>query len=195
MLHTTFRKAREAGACVSSYRKFAKAVGGVKKYGLDTPIGLDKILEICGFEDALWCLQITIEDCEREIRLFACDCAEHVLPIYEKKFPKDHRPRKAIEVSRRFADGLATREELATAVDAAGDAARAAWFASMAAWFAARDAWVAGDAVDAARDAAWDAWFAARDAWVDGDAAWDAEREWREKRFRELLNENWLVLC
>ena len=65
---------------------------------------------------------------ERTARLFACDCAERVLYLYEAQYPDD-RPRKAIEVARRYAEGAATREELAAAEaarDAAGDAAGAA---------------------------------------------------------------------
>lgn len=65
---------------------------------------------------------------DRTARLFAADCAEHVLPIWYKYHPEDHRPRTAIEVTRRFANGEATREELAAARDAAWAAARdAAW--------------------------------------------------------------------
>jgi len=65
---------------------------------------------------------------ERTARLFACDCAEHVLPLCEKAAPGDMRPRRAIEVARLFADGKATREELAAAWSAAWSAAgSAAW--------------------------------------------------------------------
>ena len=74
---------------------------------------------------------------DRKLSLFACDCAEHVLPIYEKKYPNNNCPRKAIETSRAFAMGKATKKQLA-----------AAW---AAAWAAVRDA-----ARDAARAAAWD---------------------------------------
>lgn len=63
---------------------------------------------------------------DRTARLFACDCAERVLSIFESKYPGDSRPRTVIEVSRRFAVGDASRAEL--------DAARGA------AWAAARDA-------------------------------------------------------
>ena len=59
---------------------------------------------------------------ERTARLFACDCAERVLPIFERERPGDSRPRVAIETSRRFADGEATQDELAAAMDAAWDA-------------------------------------------------------------------------
>jgi hypothetical protein len=128
---------------------------------------------------------------ERNLRHFACDCAERVLPLFEQGYPNDTRPRVAITTARRFADGLATSKELAAARaaagDAAGDAARdaardaagaAAWAAARAAaWDAARDA-----ARDAAGAAAWDAARAA--AW---DAAWDAERQWQVERLRGYL--------
>jgi hypothetical protein len=60
------------------------------------------------------------------LRLWACDCAERVLPIYERECPGDLRPRQAIEVARRYARGEATLEELAAARAAARAAASAA---------------------------------------------------------------------
>jgi len=101
---------------------------------------------------------------ERILRLIACDCADTVRHLLT-----DPRSREAIETSRRYANGLATKEEL--------DAARAA--ARAAAWDAARDAArdaepaardAAGDAETAARDAAWAAWAAAWAAWAAGAA-------------------------
>jgi len=74
----------------------------------------------------------------RTIRHFAADCAERVLPIFEKKHPKDDRPCRAIKAARDFADGKIDAAARAAAWNAAWDAARAA-------------AW------DAAGDAAWDA--------------------------------------
>ena len=85
---------------------------------------------------------------------FACRCAEDVLHVFEKKYPNDDRPRKAIEAKRRYVEGKINKEELAAAREAAWSAARGAG--------AARDAaWAASDARDAARPAARDA---ARDA-------------------------------
>jgi len=103
---------------------------------------------------------------EKTARLFACDCAERVLPIYEKEYPDDKRPREAIEAARRYAKGKATKKELAAAWSAARDAARAAWAAA-----------AAGAAWSAARDAAWAAWAAAS----------DAEREWQTARLMQYI--------
>lgn len=96
---------------------------------------------------------------DRTLRLFAADCAERVLPLFEQQRPNDNRPRQAVETARRFANGEATRDELA------------------AAWAAAR-----GAARGAARDAAW----AAARAAARG-AARDAEREWQVRRLAEIL--------
>jgi hypothetical protein len=70
-------------------------------------------------QDRLWA--VLREDCvdDRTLRLFACDCAERVLPLYEAEYPDDDRPRKAIETARRYADGQATEDELAAARAAA----------------------------------------------------------------------------
>lgn len=93
---------------------------------------------------------------ERASRLFAADCAEHVLPVFEAARPGDARPRQALVVARRYADGAATGAELRSA-------AGAAWAA-------------AGDAGAAARAAG----AAARAAWADGvDAAEATERRWQ----------------
>ena len=59
-----------------------------------------------------------------QLRLFACDCAEHVLPFFEGYYPHDHRPRMAIQTGRQYAKGQATLEELR---EAAGAAEGAAW--------------------------------------------------------------------
>jgi hypothetical protein len=70
-------------------------------------------------------------------RLFACDCAEHVLSYFERFQPLDTRPRKAIGVARQYALGKASPEEL----DAArADAEGAAWDAGEMAWDAAKSA-------------------------------------------------------
>jgi len=127
----------------------------------------------------------------RSQRLFASDCAERMLPLYEAAYPNDTRPRVAIDTARRYANGEATLQELAAASDAAWDAASAAARAAAwdAAWDAARDAaWDAARA--AARAAAWDAArAAARAAAWDAawGAAWRAERAWQYQQLCEYL--------
>jgi hypothetical protein len=116
---------------------------------------------------------VAARNVEREMRLFSCDVAEDVLPIFEAEYPEDKRPQQAIETARRYADGLATKEELAAAREAAWEAA---WAAARAA--AREAAWAAAGA------AAWAAaWAAAR------AAAWDKYHGWFNDRMDALLAE------
>jgi hypothetical protein len=67
-------------------------------------------------------------------RLFACDCAEKVLYIYEAEYPDDNRPRRAIEATRKYVKAVmenTSDAEIAEASCAAEAAYRAAHDASM----------------------------------------------------------------
>ena len=132
-LTITFAQAKAANACDQSYRKMARHLGGITKYGADTPVPIETILDVCGMKDATWALS-AIRD-TRTPRLWACDCAERVLPIFESDRPGDLRPRDAIRASRRYARGEIGAAAEAVAWAAAGDAA---WYAARsAAWAAA----------------------------------------------------------
>lgn len=156
-MKTTLKKIREHSPCETGWKKLLKNLG--KKKADDEPVSIAFILESNGIDDALWCLR-AVDGYQREMRLFAVDCARSAV-----HFTNDERSIAAIDVSERYADGLASEDERAAAWDAARDAARAA--ARYAAWYAAWDA-----ARYAARAAAWD------DSGDDsGDAAWDAAWE------------------
>ena len=96
---------------------------------------------------------------------WACYCAEQVLSIFEKKYPQDQRPRKAIEAAREWLKNPseATRKAAAAAYAAADYAAYAAAADAAYAAAAAADAAYAAAAADAAADYAADA-YAADDA-------------------------------
>ena len=49
---------------------------------------------------------------EKELRLFACDCAMRVLPMFEQHYPADERPRTAINTALAFAKGETTLDAL-----------------------------------------------------------------------------------
>ena len=51
-------------------------------------------------EDKLWLLLREDFLSPRSLRLFAADCAEHVLHFFEKERPSDGRPRRAVEAAR-----------------------------------------------------------------------------------------------
>ena len=99
---------------------------------------------------------------DKTLRLFAADCAEHVLGIYERVCPKDDRPRKAIQAARDFANGLIDRNAAHAAANAASYAAAyAAANAANAAYSAAKAANAAYYAAEAASAAAEAASYAA----------------------------------
>jgi hypothetical protein len=109
MLTTTLELLHTAGACTARYRHLCEALGGATAYGKDTPIPLSRILDTNGLDDALWAL-VAVPDHEVAARdwlarIFACDCAERALPIFERERPDDKRPREAIATARRFATG------------------------------------------------------------------------------------------
>ena len=160
-LITTLNAIRVHDPCADGWKKLLAHLGKTKAD--DEPLGILTILESNGLEDALWSLK-AVNGQDRTIRNLACDFAEHVLHMFEDAYPKDDRPRKAIETARLYADGKATAKQLD------------------AAWYAAR--YAARAAQDAAQDAAWDAGYA---AWAAGAAratAWDAEKQWQAERLR-----------
>jgi hypothetical protein len=174
-MKTTLDKIRANSPCASGWKNLLSNLGKTKAD--DEPLSIITILESNGLDDALWCLRV-VDDYQHEMRLFAVDCARSV-----QHLTNDQRSIAAIDIAERYANGLATNQELDAARNAAGDAARNA--AGDASWDAARDAardaaWaLAGDAAWAsalasARDAARDAALASALASATRDAAWDA---------------------
>ena len=165
-MQTTLNRIKLHSPCEDGWEKLLNHLN--KTQSDDEPLELRTILESNGLNDTFWALK-AVEGKAKEIRLFAADCAEMVLPIYEKRYPDDSRPRMAIQAARDYANGLITLEEFAAAAWAARSAAMsagsAAWSAAWAAWAAVGSpARAASDAARAASDTAWDvARSAARD--------------------------------
>lgn len=156
----------------------------------DEPLPLVTILDSNGMEDAVWAFR-AVKGEDARIRRFAVWCARQVQHLMT-----DPRSVDALTVAERYADGLATNDELRAAEaaaskvpdiwawTAAGSAARAAALAAHAA--------VVGAAWGAAVTATWEAAVAARrDARSGGDvaeeAAWDAARAAQAVEFRRLF--------
>lgn len=164
-MKTTLELIRKQNPCEESWLELLKSLNKTKADS--EPLELTYILETLGIADAIWALR-SLEGKGKEIRLFAADCAESVLHIFEKEHPDDDRPRKAILAARDYANGFISSQELKAARDAAvgavGAAARgAAWAAGDAARDAAGDAARGAEAAvgAAASVAAWDAAWAA----------------------------------
>ena len=116
------------------------------------------------------------------VRIFAADCAERALPIFERQYPDDKRPRACIQATRDFAEGKITAQKLGAAAAGAADAA---WAAG-----AAGAAWAAGAAgAAAARAAAAGAAGAAAAAAgaAAAGAAGAAEKKWQIEHLKEML--------
>ena len=129
-----------------------------------TPLELFDLVrgEIPG-DDVLWfgisCLE------PRDRRLFAAACAERVLPLFERKFPEDLRPREAIKSARLFALGEIGHEELKNPWDA-GVAVGDIWcYAKASMWSISMDSW------NAAWDTARAAWEISGGVWYNAGAA------------------------
>lgn len=123
-------------------------------------------------------------DVARCLRLWAADCAARVLPIYESRYPADHRPRDAIIATRQYARGEIARHLLpliwrtrqyvwmelwARTADAAAAAAANAAYYSIVTYYAADAAYFAGAAM--------------------GDTV-NAERAWQFERLCAWLSDN-----
>jgi len=111
----------------------------------------------------------------RLLALWAADCAERVLPLFEAHSPADQRPRSAIEAARAWARGELSVGAARAAAFAAHAAARdvedtQARAAARAAGHAAATAHVVGHARHAAAYA-----VTASSADPDGERAWQDE--------------------
>ena len=141
-------------------------------------------------EDRLWVLIRSEIFTNNELRLLGADFAESVLPIFEKAYPNDTRPKDLIEGIRLFVRGEISAQDLAVLRDAARVASRvasgaAAWASGAAAWAAA---WASGAAAWAAKDAARAAtWASGAAAGHAAWAAWAAEETIQINFVRALL--------
>lgn len=77
---------------------------------------------------------------QRALARWAADCAERVLPLFEKAAPQDARPRKAIEACREWVQTDVFRMDVIRGVSLAAHAAARDMQADPAACFAARAA-------------------------------------------------------
>jgi hypothetical protein len=133
---------------------------------------------------------LTDEDHHR-LALWAADCAEHVLPLFERARPDDERPRHAIELGRAWVRGEVRMTDARMAAGHANGAARALRgaprFAAYAAAQAANVAHVAAHDLGAAAYAI----KAVRAAAPIGEGEISGRREcrWQRDRLPETIRE------
>lgn len=127
----------------------------------------------------------------RLLALWAADCAEHVLHLFEEVQPNDDRPRRAIELARAWARGEITMTQARTAAGYANAAARelsgAARHAAYAAAQAAAVAHVAAHELGAAAYAI----KAVRAAAPKGESESAGRREcwWQRRQLPEAIRD------
>ena len=122
------------------------------------PITLESIIHSeIPLKDKYWfvCRKVLTKEQNQQVAIY---CAELVLPIFEKRYPEDKRPREAIEAAKAFIAGYISIEQLLEKRNAAADAATYA--AADAATYAAADAAAAAAADAAAAAAAYAAAYA-----------------------------------
>jgi hypothetical protein len=134
----------------------------------------------------------TLEDADhRLLALWAAECVEHVLPLFESVQPSDPRPRKAIEAARAWVRGEITMTEARTAAGKANAAARvltgAARHAAFAAGQAAAVAHVAAHDLGAAAYAIKAVRAAAPDG--EGERVGRQECRWQRERLPEEIRD------
>lgn len=136
MLSTTLNKIRAHKPCGigrnddHGFRKLLNHLG--KTTADDEPLSLETILESNGLDDTLWCLR-AVDDVDWFARRLTLDFARSV-----EYLNADPRVKACNYTTEQFLAGKATKEELAAAGAAAGDAARDAeskhFLACLKAW-------------------------------------------------------------
>ncbi len=131
------------------------------------------------------------DDDHRRLAVWAAECAEHVLDLFERARPGDVRPRHAIELGRAWARGEVTMTQARTAAGHADAAARdlrgAARHAAYAAAQAAAVAHVAAHELGAAAYAIKAARAAAPPG--EGDGAGRLECHWQRDQLPVAIRE------
>jgi hypothetical protein len=144
-MKTTLNELRKHHPCQDGWKKLLKSLN--KTEPDDEPLPLLTVLESNGLQDTLWCFR-SVEGFDREKRLLAISFAREV----EQLMPD--AAKSALDVAERFANGLATKEELAQAYAAAYASADAAAYAAAYAAYAYAYAYAVAVADADAADAA-----------------------------------------
>jgi hypothetical protein len=162
-MRTTLNQIRLHHPCRDGWEKLLRGLN--KTAADDEPLWIDEVLDISGLDGALWCLR-AVENCDREIRLYAVWCARRVQHLMG-----DARSVAALDVAERYTRGEASDDELSAAGAAAEDAAAAEvmWADSEAAEAAEAARWAAARSAEATR------WAATRSATA---ARWAVSARW-----------------
>ena len=128
--HLTLAILRDGGFDENQYEILVEKLG--PDYSDETPLKLSKILELTSISPCLRAFQYFDEQYNEVLKKIAVKlavyCSADVLPIYEKKYPHDEKPRAAIAAARAWL--AAPNDETARAAYAAAETAYAAAYAA-----------------------------------------------------------------
>jgi len=174
---------------IDKWRPCQEGIEWLKGQKSREPIAvLKQLIEEKRYNWANWTIVRVME--YRDYVAYAVYAAEQVIDIYEKRYPGDDRPRKAIEAAKKCIKGPSEKNKTAAAYAAAAYVAAAA-DAAYAAAAAANAAYAAAAYTAAAADAAYTAAAAANAAY---DAAADAAYAAREKMIIKILTNGMKLL-
>jgi len=163
MIKITLEQLQKMGACESGIEWFT----GQRARTLKRIVS--KLIKSAHANYAFWLLSRLMTHPQKVN--FAICAAEQVLELFEKEYPADDRPRKAIQAAKDFLAGKITADAASAAANAANAAANAAYAAANAASAAAYAAYAAAYAASAANAAAYAANAAANAAYAAGRRA------------------------
>jgi len=143
----------------------------------------DEMLELVGRTD------------QKTLALWAIDCAERVMPYFEEKYPKDARPRKAIETLKAWIDTGVFKMTVIRKASLDSHAAAREVGEDSPARSAARAAGQAVATAHVPRHSYGSAIYAQQAIFraskpSEADAAVAKERQWQIARLRELMEKN-----
>ena len=131
------------------------------------------------------------DEVHRLLALWAADCAEHVMPLFERERPDDDRPRRAIELGRAWVRGEVSWWDARSAGGHANAAARDLRGAARHAAYAAGQAAAVGHVAAHGLGAAAYAIRAAQAASADDDRAsvGRAECQWQRAKLPDQIRD------
>ncbi|MCX5775275.1 MAG: Imm5 family immunity protein [Firmicutes bacterium] len=134
-------------------------------------------------------IELLLQRDHKTLALWASDCAEHVLPIFERYYPADKRPHDAIEAARAWSRGElrvgpARKAALNAHYAAQETLEKASCAAARSAGHAAATAHMPRHAVVAARYAVLAASLMV--PFEEAETAGDVERAWQFKHLTEI---------
>ena len=132
---------------------------------------------------------------QKTLALWAIDCAERVMPYFEEKYPKDARPRKAIETLKAWIDTGVFKMTVIRKASLDSHAAAREVGEDSPARSAARAAGQAVATAHVPRHSYGSAIYAQQAIFraskpSEADAAVAKERQWQIARLRELMEKN-----